>query len=66
MKRITAERAPARIERDLIHPSSFGPSSLSCHGWDSNPHCPDSESGASFRLGYRGVFRAGARSLGRR
>ena len=25
-----------------------------CHRWDSNPHCPDSETGASCQLGYRG------------
>lgn len=25
-----------------------------CHRWDSNPHSPDSETGASCQLGYRG------------
>src|SRR3954466_9835361 len=33
-------------------PSSFA----DCHRWDSNPHYPDSETGASCLLGYRGVL----------
>ncbi len=33
----------------------FGlPQRNQCHRWDSNPHYPDSETGASCRLGYRG------------
>lgn len=35
----------------LIPPSS---SLTKCHRWDSNPHYPASETGASYQLGYRG------------
>lgn len=28
---------------------------LTCRQWESNPHCPGSEPGASYLLGYNGV-----------